>query len=436
MGATATLSATGLAVAPGDEVTCTVVVRNTGDLVDAFAVDVVGDAADWATAEPASVNLVPGADASVAVRFAPPRAPGVTAGAVAFGVRVTSREDPHGSVVEEGSIEVGEFTDLSAELVPARVEAGARGRFEVAVDNLGNSPVAVRLHPADPDGELEFRLDRPDLVLAPGTVAFARLVAKPRNTFLRGPSQPRPFRVEVVPSAGPSLTTAGTLVQRQLLPRWLLPALAALLALAIALVALWFTVLRPAVKSAARDAAVEQADEVRAVAEQAQAGARQAQGEAERAKVNSEVAMREVGLDPSAPPGSPPTARPGAAAEGRPTDFRVAADARVTADPEQFSDFASAPPADAVLLISDIVLQNPRGDTGTVRVLREAADGARGVLLEVGLANFRDLDRHYVEPLQFRKGEKVVLQVSCQNPAEKGNCTPSVSFSGRAVDVP
>lgn len=438
MGATATLSATGLAVAPGQDVTCTVVVRNTGDLVDEFTVDVVGDAAGWAVAEPASVNLVPQASASVVVRFAPPRDAGVAAGTVPFGIRVASREDPHGSVVEEGAVEVGEFTEVSAELVPAKVEAAARGRFEVAVDNTGNHPVVVRLHPADPDGELEFRLDRTDVVLAPGTAAFARLVAKPRNTFLRGPERPRPFRVEVVPSAGPPLTAAGTLVQRQLLPRWLLPALAALLALALVLVALWFTVLRPAVKSAARDAAAEQANEVKTVAEQAQAGARQAREEAAQAKTNSEEAMREVGLDPSAPPGSPPTPRPGAgdAAEGQPTDFRVATDATRTDDTEQFTDFPSEPPADKALLISDIVLQNPRGDTGTVRVVREAADGARGVLLEVGLANFRDLDRHYVEPLQFRKGERVVVQVSCQNPEDRGDCTPSVSFSGRAVDVP
>jgi hypothetical protein len=65
-------------------------------------------------------------------------------------------------------------------------------------------------------------------------------------------------------------------------------------------------------------------------------------------------------------------------------------------------------------------------------VLRDA-NGTRGVLLELGLANFRDLDRHYVEPLRFRKGERVVVQVSCQNPPDRGNCKPSVSFSGRAV---
>lgn len=434
MGATATLSATGLAVAPGEDVTCTVVVRNTGDLVDEFTVDVVGDAAAWATAEPASVNLVPRASASVVVRFAPPRAAEVAAGPVPFGVRVTSREDPHGSVVEEGAVEVGTFTEVSAELVPAKVEAGARGRFEVVVDNVGNHPVAVRLSPTDPDGELEFKLDRTDVVLAPGTAAFVKLVAKPRDTFLRGPSQPRPFRVEVVPTSGPPLSAAATLVQRQLLPKWLLPALIALLALAALLVGLWFTVLRPAVKSAAREAAAQQAQEVKTAAEQAQAGAGQAREQAEDARAKSEEAMKAVGLDPQAPPGSPPTAKPGqpTGEPGEPTDFRVAADAAVVADPDVFTDFAFTPPADKTLLITDIVLQNPRGDTGTVRVVRDA-NGARSVLLEVGLANFRDLDRHYVEPLRFKPGERVVVQVSCQNPDGRGNCRPAVSFAGRAL---
>lgn len=434
MGATATLSATGLAVAPGEDVTCTVVVRNTGDLVDEFAVDVVGDAAGWATAEPVSVNLVPQASASVVVRFAPPRAAEVGAGPVPFGVRVTSREDPYGSVVEEGVVEVGAFTDMSAELVPAKVEAGARGKFEVVVDNVGNQPVAVRLSPTDPDGELEFKLDRTDLVLAPGTAAFVKLVAKPRDTFLRGPSQPRPFRVEVVPSSGPPLSAAGTLVQRQLLPKWLLPALIALLALAAVLVALWFTVLRPAVKSAAREAAQQQVQDVKAAVDQAQAGAGEAQEQAQEAEAKSEEAMKAAGLDPEAPPGSPPTAKPGdqAGPVGEPTDFRVAADAAIVANPDVYTDFAFTPPADKTLLITDIVLQNPRGDTGTVRVLRDA-NGTRSVLLEVGLANFRDLDRHYVEPLRFKPGERIVVQVSCQNPDGKGNCRPSVSFAGRSV---
>ncbi len=433
MGATATLSATGLAVEPGSEVTCTVVVRNTGELVDQFTIDVVGDAAGWAVAEPASVNLVPQASAEVVVKFTPPRASDVPAGTVPFGVRVTSREDPYGSVVEEGALEVGSYTDLSAELVPGKVEAGRRGKYELAVDNVGNHPVGLRFNPSDPDGELDFKLDRTDVVLAPGTAAFVKLLVKPRETFLRGQPQTRPFRVEVLPNVGNPLVADGTFVQRQVLPKWLLPALLALLALAAVLGALWFTVLQPAVKSAARDAASEQAGDVKAAAQRAEDTAGQAKTDSAQAKGNSEAAMQAVGLEPGSPPGSTPTAnpnRPGGPA-GDPIDFRVAADAAIETNANLFTDFEFTP-ADPQkgLSVSDIVLQNPRGDIGTVRIMRDA-NGTRSTIWELGLANFRDLDRHYVQPLRFKPGEKIVLAVSCQNPADKGNCTPAVSFSGR-----
>ncbi|WP_433262969.1 hypothetical protein ACQPZF_30930 [Actinosynnema sp. CS-041913] len=433
MGATATLSATGLAVEPGSEVTCTVVVRNTGELVDQFTVDVVGDAAAWAAAEPPSVNLVPQASAEVVVRFAPPRAVEVAAGPVHFGVRVTSREDPYGSVVEEGVVEVGSFTDLSAELVPGKVEAGRRGKYELAVDNVGNHPVGVRFTPSDPDGELDFTVDRPEIVLAPGTAAFVKLLVKPRDTFLRGQPQTRPFRVEVLPNVGNPLVVDGTFVQRQLLPRWLLPALLALLALAAVLAALWFTLLQPAVKSAARDAATEQANDVKAAAQRAEDSAGQAKTDSAQAKGNSEKAMEAVGLDPGAAPGTQPSPnpnRPGAAAPGEPTDFRVAADAAIVTNPDLFTDFVFTPDDQKTLHISDIVMQNPRGDTGTLRVMRDS-NGTRSTILELGLGNYRDLDRHYVQPLRFKSGEKIVIAVSCQNPTDKGNCKPSVSFSGR-----
>ncbi|MBW4721112.1 hypothetical protein KZQ38_28365 [Saccharothrix sp. SC076] len=431
MGATATLSTTGPAVEPGGETTCTVVVRNTGELVDQFTVDVVGGAAAWAVAEPPSVNLVPQATAEVVVRFAPPRAVEVPAGPVPFGIRVTSREDPYGSVVEEGVVEVGEYTELSAELVPTRLEAARRGRFELAADNVGNHPVALRFLPGDPDGELDFSLDRGEVVLAPGTAAFVKLVVKPRDTFLRGQPRTRPFRVEVLPSSGDPLAADGVLVQRQLLPRWLLPALIALAALAALLAALWLTVLQPAVKSAARDAATQQAGEVKAAAQRAEDAAGAAKADSAQAKGNSAAAMEAVGLDPGAPPGSPPTAPRQSAAPGEPTDFRVAADAAVVTNQNLFADFVFTPPDDKKTLhVSDIVLQNPRGDTGTVRIMRDSG-GTRATILEVGLGNYRDLDRHFVQPLRFKPGERVVFSVSCQNPPEKGNCTPAASFSGR-----
>src|SRR6266536_1547053 len=152
MGATATLSAANLVVEGGQEVTCSVVVRNSGGVVDQFVIDVVGEPGRWAQAEPAMVNLLPGEDTTITVRFAPPRSADVPAGPAPFGVRVSSQEDPAGSVVEEGVLEIAPFAELAAEVVPPKVEAAARAKYKVAVDNRSNYPVAVRLAATDSDG--------------------------------------------------------------------------------------------------------------------------------------------------------------------------------------------------------------------------------------------------------------------------------------------
>src|SRR5262249_4762094 len=148
-GATATLSANHLVVEGGQEITCSVVIRNSGGVVDQFMIDVVGEPGRWALAEPATVNLLPGEDTTITVRFAPPRSADVRAGTAPFGVRVSSQEDPAGSVVEEGTIEVLPFAELATEVVPPKVEAAARAKYKVAVDNRSNYPVAVRFGAVD-----------------------------------------------------------------------------------------------------------------------------------------------------------------------------------------------------------------------------------------------------------------------------------------------
>ncbi|MGH3993815.1 MAG: hypothetical protein ACRDSN_15305, partial [Pseudonocardiaceae bacterium] len=239
MGATASLTSAQLAVDPGTTADCTIFVRNTGQIVDQFVVDVLGDAAPWATVEPQVVNLLPGDQAEIAVRFAPPRSAEAPAGPTPFGVRVRSREDPAGSVVEEGVVDVAPFSNVVVELVPRRSRGSRKGRHEIAVDNTGNVPTTVEVMAVDPDENLRFKIDQSVLVVQPGTAAFVRMQVVPRDKFLRGAEKVHPFQVLVNDGSGPPITADGTMAQRQILPKWLLPALIALVALAIVAVVLY-----------------------------------------------------------------------------------------------------------------------------------------------------------------------------------------------------
>ena len=251
MGALVTLSEKTIEVLPGAVATCTVTVKNTGTVVDQFTIDVLGDAAAWTAAEPATLSLFPGAEGTTTVFFRPPRAAGTPTGELPFGVRARSREDPAGSAVEEGVLVVGAYQDTFAELVP-RTSRGSRGAtHELAVDNRGNSRLNATVTAGDQDQLLGFDVEPPGLVVDPGTAGFAKIRVKPRTRFWRGQPKTRPFKVAVQGEGGPPILLDGSLLQEAILPRWLIPALLAALVALIALIVIWLTLLQPAIKSAA-----------------------------------------------------------------------------------------------------------------------------------------------------------------------------------------
>ena len=96
-------------------------------------------------------------------------------------------------------------------------------------------------------------------------------------------------------------------------------------------------------------------------------------------------------------------------------------------------------PAGKTLFLTDLVLENPQGDTGTITVRRGA--GAGGVLFQIGLGNFRDLDYHFVAPLMFRPGgaSDLEIDVACTTPGgtpPAPSCDPAAVVSGVYGQLP
>jgi len=175
VGASARLENEALSVEPGAAASVRIKIQNTGTVVDEFSFQVLGNAAAWASVAPEAIPLFPGQEEIATVTFRPPRSPEVAAGPIHFGVRVVSREDPQGSVVEEGVLTVGSFADSSAELVPKNSRGSRSAVHEVAVDNRGNGQMQVALSAADQDKQLNFSINPSALVVPPGTAGFARL---------------------------------------------------------------------------------------------------------------------------------------------------------------------------------------------------------------------------------------------------------------------
>jgi hypothetical protein len=396
MGATATLGLKSATVQPGGEATCEIRIRNSGTVVDQFTLEVLGDAAGWAIVEPATVSLFPGAEATARIRFKPPKSPSVAARAIPFAVRIKSREDARASMVEEGVVEVGSYTDTFAELIPRTARGARRGKAQLALDNRGNTRINARLTASDPDKKLNFVITPPGLVAEPGTASFAQIRLIPRQRFFTGPPKTLPYKVFVHQDGVTPLAVDGTMIQQGLLPAWSVPAVVGLIGLALVLTLLWFVLLRPTLASTAKEAIAVQAAQVSDAARQAKAAASVA------------VAAPQP---PGGGAGSGPNPLGGEPVAGRIT-AKEKADGSIAAEPGKAFGYS----------ITDLVFENPTGASGTVQLIR----GDTEVLFELRLENFRDLDFHFVTPIKVVDGQKLTLR--CANDGQ--GCSAAVYYSG------
>ncbi len=410
MGAEATLRPDRLPVVPGGEVQAEISVRNTGPVVDSFALSVLGEAARWAVCEPGVLSLFPGQNGTARIVVRPPHGSDVPYGPVLFGVRAASSEDPLGSVVQEGVLDIAPQPVVTADMSPrtGRARGMRASRHVIAVDNQGNSPAVIELAGCDEADTADVRVRPAELEVPPGSTAFARVRVRARRRFWRGPAVTHRFQVITQPPGGVPFRSDGTLVQEAVLPGWLPKAIAVACAAAIAAVALWFGVLRPVVTNAATSAG---------------AAAAQQTVKALQSHAGPVPAKNGAGAGP-APPGSSPKPKASVSSKprhktrtgaGPPVPFAQTLDARQP---------VIVAPARHALALTDLVMQNPAGDQGTLTLSRDGQ-----VLFSEQLADFRDYDLHFITAIMIAPGQNFQFSVSCKNPGGKA-CTPVVLITG------
>ncbi|MFE1151368.1 hydrolase [Streptomyces sp. NPDC058830] len=244
-------------VDPGSSTRVRLRVRNTGDVVDEYRFEPVGDVAPWTVVEPQTLRLYPGTTGTVELTFAPPRTSDAVAGPNPYAVRITPTEHPEAVTVPEGNLTVTPFTEVRAELVPPTVKGRFRGRARLAVDNLGNTKVTASVSGSDTGDHLSYEVRPGNVQIEPGREAFVETTLKPRQVIWFGSKEERPFTLAVRRSGVDPTEVEGTYVQRGFLPRWLATFFGFALALSIAFVMIWIAY-KPQVRSSATEQ-VEQA---------------------------------------------------------------------------------------------------------------------------------------------------------------------------------
>ncbi|HEY7073270.1 MAG TPA: hypothetical protein VH479_24305 [Acidimicrobiales bacterium] len=217
VGLTVNLPERELAVEPGAGVSCQVTVRNTGLIVDQYIVQVLGQPSQWATVDPPTLNLVPEAEATATVTFAPPRRPDVLAGVTPFRLVATSRQNPQAATFADGTVTVGAYHELTTQLRSARAE-GRQGTYEVALENRGNAPVVAQVAAVDDRRVLAFQVSQPSVSLPPGGRAGVAVTARPARAPASGQPTAYPFRIVAQAGWDPPRSMDAELLHRPPLP--------------------------------------------------------------------------------------------------------------------------------------------------------------------------------------------------------------------------
>ncbi|MEV0006921.1 hydrolytic protein [Streptomyces sp. NPDC051840] len=402
-------------VAPGETATTTVTVRNDSDIVEAYALEVVGGCAAWSTVEPARVSLYPGTSETVTIRLEPPRSPDIRAGEMPLGVRVLPTENPDAVHVLETTVHIGEFRELQAELAPRRRRGWLRGRYRLAVRNQGNTPVRVGFTAGQQGEELAFTFSTPSPELEPGESKEVGLRVRTGKPAWLGAPVVWPFTVDAAEvREEPEPSEAEDVVPRRLdaefvqipvFPRWLLVLLAALLALLLA----WFTLVRPAVRSAAEEAATQ------AVQPRPTPPAGQGDGTTPETGTGGTGEQPGGGEEPGAGGGSGSGGGTGGGGGGTGGQQSSATIDLETAAGETKTGTYQVP-KETVFGVTDLVVANFQGDEGLLTI----SFGDRKVTT-IALETFRNQDYHWVTPIKIPENEKVTVEVTCEKPGTPAN---------------
>lgn len=482
MTTSAELGLPALTVAPGGVATTTLTVRNDLDIVEAYTLEVVGDCAAWTTVEPARISLFPGTSETVTVRLAPPRSPAARAGDFPLGIRVLPAERPELVTVPEATVTVTPFHELQAALAPRRRRGWLRGRYRTSVRNLGNTPGTVALTPGQDGEDLRFRVTPERLRLQPGESGELRLQARARKLIWFGKPTPWPFEVTVGPeepatgtrpdgrsadggatsgrdAAGnvpagnvptgnvpagsvtpPDVLTVtqklrleGEFLQLPILPKWLLAVLAALIALLLA----WFALVRPAVRSSAKQAAEK------AVAQQSASpapapSAGGPDGSAPTAPSAGNPSAGSPGGQSKPGSGQPSTGGrgggPGLAVPGTGLQSSATIDVQTANAANSVGTYQV--PHGKVFDITDIVAANFQGDQGLLTIT-----AGNQTITTIALETFRNQDYHWVTPIQVPEDQTVTANVTCESPGtpasgkQASTCHELLNLSGTLSDI-
>ena len=336
-------------------------------------------------------------------------------------------------MVEEGTVSVDGFSDVVADISPRAARVWRRGRLQVLVDNRSNISFDAELCGTDAEDAFGFRFAPPLLQVGPGSVASAKVTVRPRQLYWRGPSSARPFQVllrqpqrtngdPTAPEPAPhpaNIAAEGTIVRDAVLPMWLPKAVGLLVVLVLLAGLFWFKLVKPQIAAAAQNQVTQAVKPIKRAIQHLESTSTTA------ALPATTTTTPSTGI----PHPTTTTTTTTASTHRRAKRSKPAKRTVVVASPVNYSLLTKGNnttatytvPRGDILSVTDFLLENSAGASGNIALIRNG-----NVLMSWSLANFRDLDYHWITPIYFDSDAKLELSVTgCQ-----GICRPALYYAG------
>ncbi len=392
---------------PGSSLVLQLSVQNLGATTESYTIVPSGLTADWVTVEQGNLTLFAGSSDVVSVAIVPPKLPTTSAGPTSVGVRIIPTNAPDDTIVAETNLDVLGFDDRRIVALQPVIRTRRRASYEFMVENHGNALASCRVRLIDPTARVDGNFDPPAVGIAPGGSSLVRLKAKAKRGIFRRSTRHLDFEVEAEQPGHEPAAGRLSLVQPPTIPAAAIGKVAAVAASLGLIAAAWFHVVKPEINDAANARVDERLSEF-----------------------DAKVAEIAESSGESVPVTTVPEDEGGPAAEfGIPSSFRLT----VTPAQLDIADTAFSVPADQVLDITDLRVENANGDTGRATLAVNAEE-----LFVYELGNIRG---SFFEPgitqLRLQPGDNLTLSVRCDTVGDPatGTCETSVNVRGRAIDV-
>ena len=229
------LSPDKLQVAPGGSAITTATIKNAGDVVEAYSIEVEGIDRQWCSLSVSSVSLFPGDQEKVQLTIQPPKESASRAGAYDVAVKVTSNRDPTLTTTAQLAVQVGRLLSFDLDLSPKKARGG-KGSYKVTIANRGNVATTYTLTGQDPEGVCRFDFGQSAVTVEPGATTEVAMVVNSRKRPFTGKAKTYNFTLTATShasEAGETKSVQGQFECTPRMPTWALAAAAAVLVIAV-----------------------------------------------------------------------------------------------------------------------------------------------------------------------------------------------------------